>query len=97
FYLLNSVSGRKVIQPYLEGITFKDEDRTSVFYSRNDLGGAWSEDEFGKWEFETVPGGEAQRERAIRLGINIILYALTGNYKKDQVHSPFIKRRQMNF
>ena len=97
FYLLNSVSGRKVIQPYLEGITFKDEDRTSVFYSRNDLGGAWSEDEFGKWEFETVPGGEAQRERAIRLGINIILYALTGNYKKDQVHTPFIKRRQMNF
>ena len=97
FYLLNSASGRKVIQPYLEGITFKDEDRTSVFYSRNDLGGAWSEDEFGKWEFETVPGGEAQRERAIRLGINIILYALTGNYKKDQVHTPFIKRRQLNF
>jgi len=97
FYLLNSVSGRKVIQPYLEGITFRDEDRTAVFYSRNDLGGAWSEDEFGKWEFEVVPGGEAQRERAIRLGINIIMYALTGNYKKDQVHTPFIKRRQMNF
>ena len=97
FYLLNSPSGRKVIQPYLEGITFRDEDRTSVFYSRNDLGGAWSEDEFGKWEFEAVPGGEAQRERAFRLGINMILYALTGNYKKDQVHTPFIKRRQMNF
>jgi len=97
FYLLNSVSGRKIIQPYLEGITFRDEDRTAVFYSRNDLGGAWSEDEFGKWEFEVVPGGEAQRERAIRLGINIIMYALTGNYKKDQVHTPFIKRRQMNF
>jgi hypothetical protein len=97
FYLLNSPSGRKVIQPYLEGITFGDEDRTAVFYSRNDLGGAWSEDEFGKWEFEVIPGGEAQRERAIRLGINMIMYALTGNYKKDQVHTPFIKRRQMNF
>lgn len=97
FYLLNSVSGRKVIQPYLEGITFRDEDRTSVIYSRNDLGGAWSEDEFGKWEYEVIPGGEAQRERAIRLGINIVMYALTGNYKKDQVHTPFIKRRQLNF
>jgi hypothetical protein len=97
FYLLNSTSGRKVVQPYLEGITYRDEDRTAVIYSRNDLGGAWSEDEFGKWEFEVVPGGEAQRERAVRVGINMIMYALTGNYKKDQVHTPFIKRRQLNF
>ena len=97
FYILNSPSGRKIVQPYLEGITFRDEDRTSVIYSRNDLGGAWSEDEFGKWEFGVIPGGEAQRERAFRLGINMILYALTGNYKKDQVHTPFIKRRQMIF
>ncbi|MEM7009060.1 MAG: DUF4159 domain-containing protein [Thermodesulfobacteriota bacterium] len=97
FYILNSASGRKVIQPYLEGITFREEDRTAVLYSKNDLGGAWSEDEFGKWQYEVIPGGEAQRERAFRLGINMILYALTGNYKKDQVHTPFIKRRQMNF
>ncbi len=96
FYIINSPSGRKIVQPYLEGITFRDEDRTSVIYSRNDLGGAWSEDEFGKWEFAVIPGGEVQRERAMRLGINMILYALTGNYKKDQVHTPFIKRRLMN-
>jgi hypothetical protein len=95
FYLLYSASGRDIISPYLEGITFTDEDRTAVFYSRNDLGGAWSEDEFGKWEFECIPGGESQRELAFRLGINIILYALTGNYKEDQIHVPFIKRRQL--
>lgn len=95
FYLLHSATGRKLIAPYLEGITFADEDRTSVFYSRNDLGGAWSEDEFGKWEFECIPGGESQRELAMRLGINIVMYALTGNYKKDQIHVPFIKKRQM--
>jgi Domain of unknown function (DUF4159) len=95
FYLLYSASGRKIISPYLEGITFTDEDRTAVFYSRNDLGGAWSEDEFGKWEFECIPGGESQRELAFRLGINLILYALTGNYKEDQIHIPFIKRRQL--
>lgn len=95
FYLLYSASGRKIISPYLDGITFSDEDRTAVFYSRNDLGGAWSEDEFGKWEFECIPGGESQRELAFRLGINLILYALTGNYKEDQIHIPFIKRRQL--
>lgn len=95
FYLLHSAGGRKLISPYLEGITFTDEDRTSVFYSRNDLGGAWSEDEFGKWEFECIPGGESQRELAMRLGINMVMYALTGNYKKDQIHVPFIKKRQM--
>ncbi|MEQ9619181.1 MAG: DUF4159 domain-containing protein [Deltaproteobacteria bacterium] len=95
FYLLYSASGRKIVSPYLEGITFSDEDRTAVFYSRNDLGGAWSEDEFGKWEYECIPGGESQRELAFRLGINMVLYALTGNYKKDQIHIPFIKRRQL--
>lgn len=95
FYLLYSPSGRKIVSPYLEGITFADEDRTAVFYSRNDLGGAWSEDEFGKWEYECIPGGESQRELAFRMGVNMILYALTGNYKKDQIHVPFIKRRQL--
>ncbi len=95
FYLLYSASGRKIISPYLEGATFSEEDRTAVIYCRNDLGGAWSEDEFGKWEFECIPGGESQRELAFRLGINIILYALTGDYKKDQIHVPFIKRRQL--
>ena len=96
FYLLHAPSGRKIVNPYLEGISFNDEDRTSVIYSRNDLGGAWSEDEFGKWQYECIPGGESQRELALRLGINIIIYALTGNYKKDQIHSPFIKRRELN-
>lgn len=95
FYLLYSASGRVIVNPYLEGVTFSDEDRTAVIYSRNDLGGAWSEDEFGKWEFECLPGGESQRELAFRLGINLILYALTGNYKEDQIHIPFIKRRQL--
>ena len=95
FYLLHSANGRKIVNPYLQGVTFKDEDRTAVIYCQNDLGGAWSEDELGKWEFECTPGGEAQRELAFRMGINTVLYALTGNYKKDQIHVPFIQRRQM--
>lgn len=96
FYLLSMPGGRRIIKPYLEGITFDDEERTALIYSGNDLGGAWSEDEFGRWQYECIPGGESQRELAFRTGINIIIYALTGNYKKDQIHSPFINRRQMN-
>lgn len=96
FYLLSMPGGRRIINPYLEGITFEEEERTALIYSRNDLGGAWSEDEFGRWQYECIPGGESQRELAFRTGINIIIYSLTGNYKKDQIHAPFINRRQLN-
>jgi hypothetical protein len=37
-----------------------------------------------------VPGGEHQREMAYRFGVNWVMYALTGNYKTDQVHVPTI-------
>ena len=40
-----------------------------------------------------MPGGEAQREQAYRFGINLVMYALTGNYKTDQVHVPAILER----
>ena len=29
---------------------------------------------------------ERQRELALRFGINLVMYALSGNYKSDQVH-----------
>ena len=40
-----------------------------------------------------VPGGEPQREQAFRFGVNLVMYALTGNYKTDQVHVPAILER----
>ncbi|MBW7941891.1 MAG: DUF4159 domain-containing protein, partial [Candidatus Kuenenia stuttgartiensis] len=78
---------------FLEGITLGN--RTVIIYSHNDLGGAWAKDPLGTWEYEVIPGGERQREMAFRLGINIIIYALTGDYKQDQVHLPFIMKRRM--
>ena len=33
-----------------------------------------------------MPGGNRQREMALRGGINLVMYTLTGNYKADQVH-----------
>ncbi len=40
-----------------------------------------------------MPGGENQREYALRAGINIVMHALTGNYKADQVHVPALLER----
>jgi len=40
-----------------------------------------------------VPGGEGQRELAYRFGVNLVMYALTGSYKADQVHLPAIMER----
>ena len=38
-------------------------------------------------------GGEEQREMARRFGVNLVMYALTGNYKTDQVHVPALLER----
>ena len=38
-------------------------------------------------------GQRRQREVAYRFGINLMMYALTGNYKADQVHVPAILER----
>ena len=81
-----------MVKPYLEGITI--DIWTPVMYSQNDLSGAWSRDRYGKWVHECVPGSELQRKAAFKMGINIIVYCLTSDYKKDVIHHPFIRRRQ---
>jgi len=37
---------------------------------------------------------EAGEIAAFKAGVNIIVYSLTSDYKKDVIHHPFIKRRQ---
>jgi hypothetical protein len=92
FYLLQNPVGRVQGPAFLEGITYGD--RIAIVYSRHDLGGAFQRDALGAWSQAVVPGGEPQRERAIRLGVNLVLYALCTDYKDDQVHAPFIMRRR---
>jgi hypothetical protein len=92
FYLIGGVGGRQRVNPYLEGILL--DAWTPVLYSQNDLSGAWAREPYGKWVHECKPGGEAQRVSAFKLGINIIVYSLTSDYKKDLVHHPFIRKRQ---
>jgi hypothetical protein len=93
FYLLTSPVGRVASVPHLEAVVL--DGRAVLLYAQNDLAGAWSRDNFGQWEFAVYPGGDQQREFAIRWGINVVMYALCDDYKADQVHIPFIlKRRQ---
>ena len=91
YYLLRQVGGVRIVSPNLEGINVGAS--TPVIYCQNDLGGAWERDQAGQWTNACTPGGEAQRKDAFHLGINIILYAMTENYKEDLIHVPFIRRR----
>ena len=92
FYLIDRPAGRLDIAGNLEGIF--DEERACVLLNANDLLGALARDPFGGWEHQVSPGGERQRDMAQRLAVNIMLYALTIDYKADQVHIPFILRRR---
>ena len=92
FYLLSGPAGRRGGPDRVLGI--ERDGRLAVVYARQDLAGAWARDNFGNWEHEVVPGGEAQRERAFRFGVNIAMYALCLAYKTDQVHVPFLLQRR---
>lgn len=69
------------------------DDVTSIIITPNDLAAAWALDERGRPLYPTVGGGENQREMSFRTGINIVMHALTGNYKADQVHIPALLER----
>ncbi len=91
YYLLRRIGGMRLVQAYLEGISVGSS--TPVIYCQNNLGGAWERDPLGNWVNPCIPGGEGQRRDAFHLGINLILYAMTENYKEDLIHVPFIRRR----
>jgi hypothetical protein len=92
FFLLDASPGRLLKKPQLESCNLGK--RGAVLYSQNDVLGALSRDESGSYEFEVMPGGEAQREIATRLMVNAVMYALCLDYKDDAVHLPAIMKRR---
>jgi hypothetical protein len=92
FYLLRRAEGRVLGPRTLDAVMYGG--KAAVVFGENDLGGALARGATGGWSFPVVPGGEAQREQAIRLAVNIAMYVLCGNYKDDQVHAPFLMRRR---
>ena len=65
-----------------------------VIIGGNDWAAAWAVDAQGASDRRRRrPAARRQREMAIRFGINLVMYALTGNYKTDQVHVPALLER----
>src|SRR5512137_1048024 len=84
FFLLRRPVGRVDVVPWLEGITIGE--MTPLVYCRNDLSGALDRGPDGRDRFAVEPGGAGQRREAVKLGVNLVVYALTSDYKKDATH-----------
>ncbi|MDH7794201.1 MULTISPECIES: DUF4159 domain-containing protein [unclassified Beijerinckia] len=98
FYLLDNFIGRTTVgQTWIEALPPPTEDPAQrparagdsvspIIITSNDLAAAWAMDNSGQPLYPLIPGTNRQREMAIRGGVNLVMYTLTGNYKSDQVH-----------
>jgi hypothetical protein len=104
FYLLNNFPGRyaggdlwvEALPPsdsLLEHPARASDGVSSILITGNDFAGAWAVDANMRPLLPTVPPDPVQREMAYRVGVNIMMYVLTGNYKADQVHIPALLER----
>jgi hypothetical protein len=106
FYLLDRIVGRTAIgQTWIEVLPPLDpNDRAQrparagdnvspIIIASDNLAAAWAEDADRHPLYPLIPGGARQRELALRSGVNLVMYTLTGNYKADQVHSKDILER----
>lgn len=66
---------------------------SSIMITSNDFAGAWAVDGSLRPLLPTIPPDPTQRNYAFRSGVNLMMYALTGNYKADQVHLPALLDR----
>ena len=84
FFMIDRPMGRTDRFGLVWGI--KEGNVSSVLYFRDDLTGALARDDAGRDRYPCVPGGARQRREAVKLAVNVVMYALTANYKRDQAH-----------
>lgn len=107
FYIVPDFPGRYRGAPLWVETTTGDESRqdrpvrtgdgvSPILITANDLAGAWAINASGAPLLPTVPNDPMQRAYALRGGVNIVMYMLTGNYKSDQVHVPILLERLGN-
>jgi hypothetical protein len=87
FYLMRSFPGRtQATQLWAESAAAASsrDGVASLFIGNGDWAAAWSGD---------ANISERQRELSLRFGVNLVMVALTGNYKADQVHVPALLER----
>ncbi|MFK7941445.1 MAG: DUF4159 domain-containing protein [Paracoccaceae bacterium] len=70
-----------------------DDNVSPVIVGSADWASAWAVDQRGAPLYPIGRPGDRQRELALRFGVNAVMYALTGNYKSDQVHAPAVLQR----
>ena len=105
FYLLRDFPGRFTSGSlWVEALPASGEEEADrparagdgvspILITSNDLAGAWAVSSDGQPMLPLTPGEPRQREFAYRVGVNIVMYILTGNYKADQVHVPALLER----
>ncbi|MBW4036289.1 MAG: DUF4159 domain-containing protein [Proteobacteria bacterium] len=95
FFLARSFPGRFDGAPvFIAAKGARDADGVSpVVIGSNDWAGAWAVDASGMPVRALLPDTPGQREHAAWFGVNLVMYALTGTYKSDQVQIPAILRR----
>ena len=98
FYLMKDFPGRYEGAPLW--VEAQDDPAASGFdnvsgiiIGANDYAAAWALDNEGRPLYAVIPGSDQQQEKALRMGVNLVMYVLTGNYKTDQVHIPAILER----
>ncbi|HEX8663556.1 MAG TPA: DUF4159 domain-containing protein [Beijerinckiaceae bacterium] len=104
FYLLDVFPGRYATgQTWVEALPPASETErrparagdgvSPIVITSNDLAAAWAVGRRGEALYPVVGSDPRQREMAFRGGVNLVMYALTGNYKADQVHVPALLER----
>ena len=104
FYLLSDFPGRwESSALWVEALGSADIDPSRparggdgvspIMITGNDFAAAWAIGPDGSYLYPTVPADPRQRELALRSGVNIVMYTITGNYKADQVHVPALLER----
>lgn len=87
FYLMRSFPGRfsntRLYGEAANAAASRD-GVASLFVGNGDWASAWA---------NSLDTGARQDELAIRFGVNLVMVALTGNYKADQVHVPALLER----
>lgn len=91
YYLLDRPLGRVTGSGHIDAIV-RGRSAQVIFLDVDLLGALARSGE--SWAFETTPGRAEQRERAVRLCVNIAMYVLCSDYKDDQVHAEWLMRRR---
>ena len=93
YFFLDRQAGRTASRPFLWAV-IDESGRAALIYSQNDLMGALQRNALGDWALEVVPGGSSQREMAIRLAVNLAMYAMCLDYKSDLLHLPYLMKKR---